>query len=172
MTWLTVQEAASFCGITDSAIKKAAQQNRYQHCYVNGKGRGGKQLRIALESLPEYAQARYRGEVPPPVDILQFTGKQRDEANAKAWVVEQYQQKGLSPDDFVSWFNSHNPAEDAITKSKLFRWQHKYQGKDVAGLIDRRGGTQPGKRYHSRKGVGAVLFPLYDPAAARRPALL
>lgn len=145
MTWLTVREAASFCGVTDSAIKKAVQQNRYKHRYVNGMGRGGKQLRIALESLPESAQARYRGEVPPPVDILQFTGKQRDEANAKAWVVEQYQQKGLSPNDFVSWFNSNNPTEDAITKSKLFRWQHKYQGKYVAELIDRRGGHNRGK---------------------------
>ena len=145
MTWLTVREAASFCGVTDSAIKKAVQQNRYKHRYVNGMGRGGKQLRIALESLPEKAQALYRGEVPSPVDILQFTGKQRDEANAKAWVVEQYQHEGLSPDDFVSWFNSNNPAEDAITKSKLFRWQHKYQGKDVAELIDRRGGHNRGK---------------------------
>ena len=145
MTWLTVREAAFFCGVTDSAIKKATQQNRYQHRYVNGKGRGGKQLRIALESLPEKAQALYRGEVPPPVDILQFTSKQRDGANAKAWVVEQYHHKGLSPDDFVSWFNSNNPTEDAITKSKLFRWQHKYQGKDVAGLIDRRRGHNRGK---------------------------
>ena len=145
MTWLTVREAASFCGVTDSAIKKATQQNRYQHRYVNGKGRGGKQLRIALESLPEKAQALYRGEVPPPMDILQFTSKQRDGANAKAWVVEQYQHEGLSPDDFVSWFNSNNPAEDAITKSKLFSWQKKYQDKDVAALIDRRGGRNRGK---------------------------
>ena len=125
MTWLTVPDVATLCKVTDSAVKKAVQQNKYQHRYVNGKGRGGRQLRIALESLPESAQARYRGEIPPPVDILQFTGKQRDEANAKAWVVEQYQQKGLSPDDFVSWFNSNNPTEDAITKSKLFRWQRK-----------------------------------------------
>ena len=102
-------------------------------------------MRIALESLPESAQARYRGEVPPPVDILQFTGKQRDEANFKAWVVEQYHQMGLPPDDFVSWFNSNNPIEDAITKSKLFRWQHKYQEKDVTELIDRRGGYNRGK---------------------------
>lgn len=145
MTWLTVREAASFCGVTDSAIKKAVQRNRYQHRYVNGMGRGGKQLRIALESLPEKAQALYRGEVSPPVDILQFTSKQRDEANAKAWVVEQYQHEGLSLDDFISWFNSNNPTEDAITKSKLFRWQHKYQGKDVAELIDRRGGHNRGK---------------------------
>ena len=126
MTWLTVREAASFCGVTDSAIKKAVQQNRYQHRYVNGMGRGGKQLRIALESLPESAQARYRGEVPPPVDILQFTGKQQKKADAKAWVVEQYHQSDLSPAEFVSWFNASNPPEDAISKSKLFRWQRQF----------------------------------------------
>ncbi len=61
-TWLTVQEAASLSGVTESAIKKAVKQNRYEHCHVDGVGRGGKQLRIALESLPEEAQARYRGE--------------------------------------------------------------------------------------------------------------
>lgn len=145
MTWLTVKEVAQILHIGERAVRIAVQQNRYQHRYVNGKGRGGKQLRIALESLPEKAQARYRGEVPSPVDILQYTGKQRDEANAKAWVVEQYQHEGLSPDDFVSWFNSNNPTEDAITKSKLFRWQRKYQEKDVAALIDQRGGHNRGK---------------------------
>lgn len=145
MTWLSVRETAQILHTGERAVRTAAQQNRYQHRYVNGKGRGGRQLRIALESLPENAQARYRGEVSPPVDILQFTGKQRDEANAKAWVVEQYQREGLSPDDFVSWFNSNNPAEDAITKSKLFRWQKKYQGKDVAALVDQRGGHNRGK---------------------------
>lgn len=145
MTWLSVREAAQALHVTERAVQLGAQQNKYETRHVNGKGRGGKQLRIALESLPESAQARYRGEVPPPEDILQFTGKQRDEANSKAWVVEQYHQMGLSPDDFVSWFNSNNPIEDAITKSKLFRWQHKYQGKDVTELIDRRGGYNRGK---------------------------
>ena len=139
MTWLTVGEAAQILHIGERAVRAATQQNRYQHRYVNGMGRGGKQLRIALESLPEKAQALYRGEVLPPVDILQFTGKQRKKADAKAWVVEQYHQSDLSPAEFVSWFNASNPPEDAISKSKLFRWQKKYQGKDVAALIDERG---------------------------------
>ena len=87
MTWLTVGEAAQILHIGERAVRAATQQNRYQHRYVNGMGRGGKQLRIALESLPEKAQALYRGEVLPPVDILQFTGKQRKKADAKAWVM-------------------------------------------------------------------------------------
>ncbi len=145
MTWLTVGEAAQILHIGERAVRAATQQNRYQHRYVNGMGRGGKQLRIALESLPEKAQALYRGEVLPPVDILQFTGKQRKKADAKAWVVEQYHQSDLSPAEFVSWFNASNPPEDAISKSKLFRWQKKYQGKDVAALIDERGGHNRGQ---------------------------
>lgn len=145
MTWLTVQDAATACGVTDSAIKKAVKLNRYQYRYVEGRGRGGKQLRIALESLPEEAQARYRGEPKPPIDILQYTGKQREEANAKAWVVEQYHQSHLSPEEFVCWFNASNQSEESITLSKLFRWQRKYQDKDVSALIDQRGGHNLGQ---------------------------
>lgn len=74
MTWLSVREAAQALHVTERAVQLGAQQNKYETRHVNGKGRGGKQLRIALESLPESAQARYRGEVPPPEDILQFTG--------------------------------------------------------------------------------------------------
>ena len=76
---------------------------------------------------------------------MQYTGKQRKETDAKAWVVEQYHQSGLSPARFVSWFNDSNPPEDTISESKLFRWQKKYQGKDVAALIDRLGGHSRGK---------------------------
>ena len=101
MTWLSVKEAAQVLRVGERMVQLVAQQNRYQSRYVKGKGRGGKQLRIALESLPEEAQARYRGEEPPHEDILQYTGKQREEADAKAWVVEQYHQSGLSPAGFV-----------------------------------------------------------------------
>lgn len=120
MTWLSVKEAAQVLHIGERAVRTAAQQNRYQSRYVRGEGRGGKQLRIALESLSEKAQALYRGEELPHEDILQYTGKQREEADAKAWIVEQYHQSGLSPAVFVSWFNASNPPEDAISESKLF----------------------------------------------------
>ena len=145
MVWLSVKEAAQALSVTERAVQIAVQQNRYQHRYVNGRDRGGKQLRIALESLPEKAQTLHRGEELPHEDILQYTGKQRKEADAKTWVVEQHHQSGLSPAKFVFWFNDSNPPEDAISESKLFRWQKKYQGKDVAALIDRRGGHNQGK---------------------------
>lgn len=76
---------------------------------------------------------------------MQCTSKQRDEANAKAWIVEQYHQSGLSPDDFIARYNADNPHEDALNKSRLYRWQRKYANKDVAALVDQRGGHNRGK---------------------------
>ena len=76
---------------------------------------------------------------------MKYTGKQRDEANQKAWIVVQYQQSGLSPDKFILKFNADNPLEDAITKSQLFRWKQKYHDQSVADLIDQRGGHNRGQ---------------------------
>jgi len=140
-----VKEAASLCGVTQSAVKKAIQQDKYQCCHVDGVGRGGKQLRILLESLSPEAQDRYNKVEHEPKPILQYTGKQREEANAKAWIVVQYHQSGLSPEEFVAKFNTENPPEDAITKSQLFRWQRKYKSGEVADLVDQRGGHNRGQ---------------------------
>lgn len=140
MTWLTVRETASICDVTESAIWKAVKLNKYEYRHVKGIGRGGKQIQIALESLPETAQARFHGEKQPQEDILQYTGKQRVEADFRALVVAEYQHSGLSPDEYVAKFNCENPPEDAITTSKLFRWQKQYREGGVVGLIDQRGG--------------------------------
>ena len=55
MIWLTGKEAAKALRVTERAVQTAAQQNKFKSRYIEGKGRGGKQLRIALESLPEDA---------------------------------------------------------------------------------------------------------------------
>ncbi len=145
MTWLTVNKTAKLLNVTESAVKKALGAGKYDYRRVNGVGRGGKQLQIALESLPQAAQDHYNHVEREPEDILHYTGKQREEANNKAWIVVQYLQSGLPPDDFVQRFNAENPPEDAITDSKLFRWQQKYKNREVAALIDRRGGYNRGR---------------------------
>ena len=61
MTWLSVREAAQALHVTERAVQLGAQQNKYETRHVNGKGRGGKQLRIALESLPECTGPVSRG---------------------------------------------------------------------------------------------------------------
>ena len=147
MTWLKVKEVAELLGMTERGVRKSATQlNKYEYRPVKGKGRGGKQIEIALESLPQEAQNKYNNvqEEVAYKEVTQFTGKQREEANFKALIVEQYKRSQLSPDDFVKDFNERNP-DSVITKSQLFRWQRKYKSGDVADLIDMRGGHNRGQ---------------------------
>ena len=115
MTWLKVKEAARLLDLTDSAIKK------------------GVQIEIALESLPQEVQDKYNNIQREHThnDMMQFTGKQREEANFKALIVENYQKAQKSPDDYIKDFNERNP-DSVITKSQLFRWQRKYKNGDIA----------------------------------------
>lgn len=150
MEWLFVNEVSKLYSLTERAIREKAYKGDFGdldkgYRFIKGKGRGGKQIQIALESLPETAQARYHGEKQPQEDILQYTGKQRAEADFRALVVAEYQHSGLSPDEYVEKFNVGNPPEDAITTSKLFRWQKQYREGGVAGLIDQRGGHNRGQ---------------------------
>ena len=147
MTWLKVKEVAELLGMTERAIRwGATKKNKYEYRHVDGIGQGGKQLEIALESLPQEAQNKYNNvqEEVAYKEVTQFTGKQREEANFKALIVEQYKRSQLSPDDFVKGFNERNP-DSVITKSQLFRWQRKYKSGDVADLIDMRGGHNRGQ---------------------------
>jgi len=146
LTWLTVQESAFLCGVTESAIKKAVKQNRYQYCHVDGKGRGGKQLRIALESLPEEAQARYNGEqdTTSAEALLSLTDTQRDVVFAKQTIVLSYQDfkatysKADKMQAFLLQYNEKHP-DKPLTKRQLNHWENLYNRDGVAGLIDKRG---------------------------------
>lgn len=147
MTWLKIKEAADLMALTERAVRwGATEKNKYEYRYVKGIGKGGVQIEIALESLPEAAQNKYYNiqEEIAYAEITQFTGKQREDANLKAFIVEQYQRSNLSPSEYVSSYNERNP-QDVITKSQLFRWQRKYKSGDVADLIDRRGGYNRGE---------------------------
>lgn len=147
MAWLKVKEVAGLLGMTERGVRKSATQlNKYEYRHVEGKGRGGNQIEIALESLPQEAQNKYNNVVEEIhyKEITQFTGKQREEANFKALIVENYKKSHLSPDEYVKDFNERNP-EDVITKSQLFRWQRKYKSGDVYDLIDNRGGHNRGQ---------------------------
>lgn len=147
MTWLKVKEVAELLGMTERGVRKSATQlNKYEYRPVKGKGRGGKQIEIALESLPQEAQNKYNNvqEEFAYNEVTQYTGKQREEANFKAYIVEQYKRSQLSPDGFVKDFNERNP-DSVITKSQPFSWQRKYKSDGVAGLVDKRGGHNRGQ---------------------------
>ena len=146
LTWLKVKEVAELLEVTDSAIKKAVKKNKYEYRHVEGKGKGGIQIEIALESLPQEAQNKdnHIQEENTYEEIMKFTGKQREEANFKALIIEEYKKSQLSPDNFVKSFNERNP-DSVITKSQLFRWQRKYKSGDISDLIDMRGGHNKGQ---------------------------
>lgn len=143
MTWQTVKEIAEMCGIDESTVKKAVKKGKCQYRYVEGIGRGGKSLRIAVETIPWPILVDRAKAV--QTSILEYTGKQREEADFRALVVAEYQHSGLSPNEYVQRFNEENPPEDAITTSKLFRWQRQYKRDGVADLIDQRGGHNRGQ---------------------------
>ena len=142
MTWLTVQQAADALDIGVSAVQKAKE--RYSYRYVDGKGRGGKVLQIALESLPQAAQDRYHNVQRKYRDCNEFTGTQREEASRKARIVETYKQTELAPDAFVEWYNAEVEPDAPITRKQLMNWQTRFKNGEMADLLDLRGGHNRG----------------------------
>ena len=101
-------------------------------------------MEIAVETIPWEITENDTKQTAFP-DILQFTGRQREGADFRALVVTEYQRSGLSPEEYVLTFNAENPPEDAITTSKLFRWQRQYRQGGIAALVDQRGGHNRGQ---------------------------
>ncbi|MCM1316038.1 MAG: helix-turn-helix domain-containing protein [Alistipes senegalensis] len=53
---LTVKEVSKLLNISERAVQKAVSAGKYKSIIINGVGRGGKQLLISLESLPQEIQ--------------------------------------------------------------------------------------------------------------------
>lgn len=151
MTYLTAKEAAKALGETVRTVEIAVQNKSIDGHFVKGKGRGGKQLRIALESLPDYAQARYRGEQESQAaDIrLSLTESQRELLDYKQMVVLSYQDfkttypKADKRAAFLQQYNEQHP-DTPLTKRQLNHWETLYNRDGLAGLVDRRGGYNKG----------------------------
>ena len=88
---LTTQQAAAILNISCDGVKKGISRGTYKAIHISGKGQGGKQLRILLDSLPEEVQARYNGIEPEKpasdFDIKRLTEKQRTKLEHKIFVV-------------------------------------------------------------------------------------
>lgn len=144
MGWLSIKEVSFLLDVSERAVQKS--KNKYEYRYVNGKGRGGQRIEIALESLPQKAQDKYNNvhfEEKECCSMESFTGKQREEADFKAHIVKRYQNADISPNEFIHQFNLENPV-NKITKPQLFRWQRKLKEGGIPDLIDQRGGHNRG----------------------------
>ena len=102
MIWLTVKEVSDILNITERAVRKNCLSGKYQYHYEDGVGRGGKQLLISLESLPQEAQDRYNGvEKEPELLIERYSLTQIKEAEYKASIVLDFQRSGVSAEKFI-----------------------------------------------------------------------
>lgn len=148
--WLTSSEAALLCMVSLEAFEKSVQRGKFVCICVNGKGRGGKQLRILLESLPQEAQDRYYGitsDKPAPENGDTYTSlsdKQRKRVDEKVLAVteyikfkRQYHKQGVTR-EFLKRFSEEHPDID-LNMDKLEDWVNKYAENGIDGLIDRRG---------------------------------
>lgn len=136
---LTVKEVAGLLNISDRAVRKNCYSGKYQYHYEDGVGRGGKQLLISLESLPQEEQDRYNGiEKQPELLIERYSLTQIKEAEYKVSVVLDFQRCGVSAEKFIQDFNTRN--NENFTTRQLYQWRKKYNNGGIESLIDSRGG--------------------------------
>src|SRR5699024_6085623 len=111
---------------------------------IFGRGRGGKQLRIPLDSLPKDIQEKYYGieKERKEEELSKFSNDQLHEANEKKGCVLEYWRSGLSPEEFGARRNADG-YYSTITVGQLYAWQRIIKnGGDLAELVDQRGGRQ------------------------------
>lgn len=151
MTWLKVKEVAELLGMTERGVRKSATQlNKYVYCHVDGIGQGGKQILIALESLPQEAQDTYNGKEREVKNstYMRLTADQRKKVDFKLSVVLKYREfkreytKADKMTEFLKQYNEQ--AESTLTKRQINHWEHKYEREGINGLVDRRGGYNKG----------------------------
>lgn len=146
MTLLSTQKAAELLNTTSRTIERRAARGLYKYVYMEGLGRGGRQLRIALESLPQAAQDRYHGieKERREEELAQFTNDQLHAANEKKGCVLEYRRSGLSPAEFVAQRNATGYYAP-ITEGQLYAWQRIMKnGGDLPELVDKRGMARKG----------------------------
>lgn len=151
MIGLTSKEVALLLDQSERSVQLAAQQNRYYHWYELGRGRGGRSLRISLESLPESAQARYRGEETERQQSAynSLTAEQRAVVDHKVATVLRYKdfkRMYRKSDKMVAFLEDYHVAhpDRTLTRRQLNHWEKKYDREGLNGLIDRRGGYNRG----------------------------
>lgn len=144
MPTLSVSELAALMCCSESTIKRRIRNREFEISYIPGAGRGGKQLRIPLESLPQSLQEKYYGieKERQEEELSKFSNDQLHAANEKKGCVLEYWRSGLSPEEFVARRNADG-YYSPITVGQLYAWQRIIKnGGELAELVDQRGGRQ------------------------------
>lgn len=146
--YITVCEAAKLLGVTERMIRFNISQKRYTTKVIPSKGRGGKQYLIALDSLPEEAQERYKEQqsIPAPIEIFseeimkKYSIEQRNKAIFKFNVIKEHCSSDLNAKAFTKKYTEEHGK--LFTYRMLNYWEEKYAESGIVGLIDKRGNAK------------------------------
>lgn len=150
-TWLTVKQIAQLLCRDVSTIQKLCKSQKFITKTISGKGRGGKTLLIALESMTTEEQMTFLNshKVEENNFLNGLTRKEREKVNFKLRVVTEYKEFKTVPHShgrmnvFIETFNRENPAAN-ITRTQVNRWEHSYDEQGIQGLYDGRGSHNRG----------------------------
>ena len=152
MQWITVKQAAELLKQTERSVRLNCDKKKYVCRYVDGIGRGGKQLEIMLESLPYEAIKRAEGN-DSEKDLFEclripegFSGAQWHAAEERARIVEMYQSPSLNLKlaDFIAYYNENYEPAKPLKRQTLLTWQRKFKQGGIEALVDPRGGQTGG----------------------------
>lgn len=140
-TYITVKEISDLLGITERAVRLGIERGKYSTKLITGKGRGGIQYLIDLDSLLEEAQKRYKSQnsTPAPLNIFsqdimeKYSIDKREKAIEKFNIIVEFERSGLSGRAFVRKYNEEHSAK--LTYRKLKYWIKKYDEDGIIGLI-------------------------------------
>ena len=155
--WLNTETIQHLTGISQQGLNKRVLSGFYKAVrYVEGKGRGGKVVQIALSCLPETLQAVYRAqqaiaagctetEQAAPESYHKVSETERKVAMerlrvVKAWELEQEQWPGVDKQDLLPAFCKRY----GISRSTLYKWEADFRDNGLNGLLPAE--TRYGKR--------------------------
>ena len=152
MQWIKVKQAAELLKQTERAVRLNCDKKKYVCRYVDGIGRGGKQLEILLETLPYEAIKRAEGSESEK-DLFEclripegFSESQWHAAEERARIVEMYQSPSLNLKlaDFIGYYNENYEPAKPLKRQTLLTWQRKFKQGGIEALVDPRGGQTGG----------------------------
>lgn len=143
--YLTVKDIAILLNITERAVRLNVEHGKYEIKLIPGKGRGGKQYLIALDSLPKEAQERYSAlkNKPAPTSVFseeimqKYSIEKREEAIERFNIIVEFKHSGLSGQAFIRKYNEEH--SEKLSYRKLEYWLRKFDESGIVGLIDKRG---------------------------------
>ncbi|GAB6100402.1 hypothetical protein JCM16358_22810 [Halanaerocella petrolearia] len=151
--YVSTKEAAKLCGTSERTIQKNAKEGKYDIQYQEGRGRGGKVLRINVMSLPWQAQVKYWQRENADTGIVrkhtidQFSGQAREEAVIKKKMIEK-------ADEIIAELKEELGKTEAIKQAvqvvkamhpdmpfstgSYYNWSKNLREEGITGLMDER----------------------------------